>query len=377
MTKLREIFTRAVHQCSLLFPRSQNIWAFIGWHRGHGVEIFADNTKYLFLHIANNRKDITPVWIAKDRTIAKTLRLHGYRSYYEKSLLGIWYALRAGTTAIDAYLQPVNYQWSGNTRLVQLLHGKGMKKGGYTQKPMQQQDIIFSPSQFVNDMLSTVFVQKSPMIISGYPRNDIFFRKIHGSSIGINETERFVLEDTRYDKRLLYAPTFRRGQKTLDLEKILDLERLSTWLREHSFLLVIRLHSKYHAQTRSLSYPNILFSEDSDVYPILHHFDVLINDYSSLFTDFLLLDRPIVFYPYDLEDYKEKEGLSFDYASYTPGPKAYSYEELIHTLKEVLDEDNHKTERKHIRDLYHKYQDGHSSERILEALEMSDCEPRH
>src|SRR6185312_5367563 len=90
--------------------------------------------------------------------------------------------------------------------------------------------------------------------------------------------------------------------------------------------------------------------------------------YSSTFTDFLLLDRPIIFYPYDLETYIEKEGLSFPYDDYTPGPKAYTPQELIQMLQKTLEQDTYIAERKRVRDLYHTYQDGNSSERIMRAL---------
>ncbi len=102
MKFLSTILMYVVYAGSCLFPRSHSVWVFIGWHRGHDTEIFADNTKYLFLHIANNEQELSPIWLAKDRTLANTLRSHGYSAHYEKSLMGIWYALRAGTTVIDA-----------------------------------------------------------------------------------------------------------------------------------------------------------------------------------------------------------------------------------------------------------------------------------
>lgn len=355
---------------SHLSPRSKHVWIFIGWHRGNGVEIFADNTKYLFLHIAHTRKDLRPVWIAKDRILAKHLRTQGYCSHYEKSVRGIWYALRAGTTVIDAFLQTENFRWSGRTRLIQLLHGKGMKKGGYAQKPLRKQDYIFSTSPLVSSMLPAVFVQQSPVLVTGYSRGDVFFKEIAGSDIGVDKSTERLLNNPAFKKRLLYAPTYRRGSKTLSIDTMLDLKHLSAWLSEHEYLLVIHLHPKYRDQARALSYPNIHLLEDSDIYPLLASFDVLINDYSSIFTDFLLLDRPIVFYPYDLKTYIQKEGLSFEnYDDYTPGPKAYTPDELMKVLDTVTTRDAWGVERRRVRDLYHTYQDGNASERIMRVLQ--------
>jgi len=375
MKHLRDAVMYSIYFLSLFFPRSKNTWVFIGWHRGHEIEIFADNTKYLFLHVANTHKDIHAVWLAKDQKLAALLRSRGYNSYYQHSLLGIWYALRAGTTVIDAFLQPENFCFTGRTSLVQLLHGKGMKKGGYTQKPLRTQDYIFSTSPYVSKMLPPIFVQQSPIIEIGYPRSDVLFRTIAGSDIGVDASTQSALSDPQYTKRFLYAPTFRRGQKTLDIEKTLDLPRLSGWLVEHSYLLAISLHPKYRDQSRDLSYPNIHFVEDSDIYPLFPLIDVLITDFSNTFTDFLLLDKPIIFYPYDIETYKEKEGLTYDnYDDYTPGPKAYTPQKLLKTLEDVLSRDTYDTERQRVCNLYHTYQDGESSERITHTLLISTCE---
>lgn len=333
------------------------------------MEVFADNTKYLYLHVANNVPGVRTVWLAKDKEFAAFMRSRGYESYYQHSFRGIWAALRAGTTVIDAFLQPENFQWSGRTRLVQLLHGKGMKAGGYGQKPLHTQEYIFTTSPFVNTMLPDIFVEKTPMIVAGYSRADVFFKDIPGSEIGVDEATKKVLEDARYTKRFLYAPTFRRGAKTLDLSTFIDLPHMSDWLVEHNYLLLMSLHPKYRDQVRDIAYPNIHFVEDSDVYPLLPQIDILINDYSSIFTDYMLLDRPIIFYPYDLESYMVSPGLTFDsYDTYTPGPKAYNFEELLHTLEKTIAHDDHAADRKRVRDLYHTYQDGNSSERIIKIL---------
>ena len=87
--KLFKFFNDHMHTFSHLFPRSQHVWVFIGWHVGHDMEIFADNSKYLFLHTAHNHPEIKAVWLAKDRRFAVLLRSRGYISYYQHSVLGI------------------------------------------------------------------------------------------------------------------------------------------------------------------------------------------------------------------------------------------------------------------------------------------------
>ncbi len=353
---------------SHLFPRDNRRWVFIGWHGREGHEIFADNTKYLFLHVSNHRKDIDAVWLARDQTLAEELTKLGYRSYYHQSLRGIWHALRAGVTCIDAYLQPKNFRWSGGTMLVQLLHGKGMKKGGYATPLPRHQDYIFSPSPFVSDMLLPKFIGPANVVVTGYPRSKVLFEDVLGGEIHSDEQMRKTLTDTRYTKRILYAPTFRRGEQSADLDATLDLERLKQWLTEHNYLLVLSLHPKYLDQVRSIKSDNIRFIDDSDIYPLMSSFDLLITDYSSIFSDFILLDRPIIFYPYDLEEYTEKEGLTRPYDEITPGEKIRTAGEFIPALERALSKDTWQSERERVRKLYHTHIDGKASERIIETL---------
>src|SRR3989344_3127785 len=109
---------------SSLVPKDPHRWVFIGWHEGDASEIFADNTKYLFLH-ASGVKSIRAVWLARDEELAELLRARGFAAYRTQSLRGIWTALRAGCIFVDAYLARENFRWSGGSTLVQLLHGKG------------------------------------------------------------------------------------------------------------------------------------------------------------------------------------------------------------------------------------------------------------
>ncbi|HEV7449300.1 MAG TPA: CDP-glycerol glycerophosphotransferase family protein [Candidatus Paceibacterota bacterium] len=370
MQYLRSALNQLAYQCSRLIPRSKGSWVFIGWHIGSDMEILADNTKYLFLHISQHHKDIRAVWLAKDRKLAALLCSRGYRSYYQYSPQGIWAALRAGTTVIDAFFQPENFRWSGGTRLVQLLHGRGMKKKGYNVPPPRAHDDIFCPSPFIEGLLAPVFIQDAHIYHTGYARNDVLFRSIAGSDISVDERLRQKLEAARASGKrcILYAPTFRRGEKVFGLASKFDLEKIDTRLAPMNAHLSISLHPKYRDQAREGEYANISFVEDSDIYPLLSSFDLFISDYSSLIYDYLLLDRPIVFFPYDLEEYSAGEGLAFPYETYTPGPKAYDADTLLELVDKTLEHEEYAAERKRVRETYFVHADGNSCERITAQL---------
>ncbi len=375
------IITYPIYFLSFLFPKNKKIWVFIGWHLKNNGEIFADNTKYLFLYTSQNEKNIKAIWLAKNKKLAKKLNKLGYISYYDKSLKGIYYALRAKYTIIDAYLQRQNFRYTGGSKIIQLLHGKGMKKGGYAKKILKHNDYIFTTSNFTINLLPESFTKNSKCIVSGFSRDDSFFTEIKNSEIDTdiiclkkispNTLKRVVgiKESNTENKNILYAPTFRRNMKNFDLESILNLQN---WLKENAYSLFISLHSKYRIQKRLENSKNIFFIKDCDITPLLKYFDLLITDYSSIFTDFLLTNNRIIFYPFDLQDYKQKEGLCFDYNKFTPGPKVFNITELKKELNEVFIEDKYQEKRLEIKNLYHKYTDKNASQRIIETIKKEE-----
>ncbi len=94
--------------------------------------------------------------------------------------------------------------------------------------------------------------------------------------------------------------------------------------------------------------------------------DLLITDYSSIYFDYLLLDKEIVFYPFDYEKYINTDReFYFDYDALTPGETVYKFKHLIQVLNN-LENLNYNKARKELRDTLWKYRDGHASKRILE-----------
>lgn len=370
-TFLGIVFSWPLFFLSLFVPRDKNLWVFIGWHNSPEGEVFADNCKYFFLYTSQNYPNIKSVWLAKDEKLAEILRQRGYQSYYQNSLRGILCALRAGFTIIDAFLQRENYRWSGRSKIVQLLHGKGMKGTGYSGRQLRRQDFIFGTSPATLAMLPKTFTLDSCLRVTGYPRNRVFYEQIKDSDISVDNYMLSKLKEIKIssqNKTILYAPTFRRGIKEYNLEECLNLQSLSEWLRQNKLYFFINLHPKYRSQTRNLNLNNIFFIEESDIYPLLPYFDLLITDYSSIFADFLLLERPIVFYPYDFESYCAAEKLTIDYQNQTPGPKVTNPEQLKTAILDNLKNDLYQKEKSTMRKFYYQYQDGKAAERISDFL---------
>ncbi len=366
---------------SFLFPRSKRVWVFIGWHHNGDREVFADNSKYFFLHVAQQVGGIQPIWIAKDESLASLLRAQNYNAYSVHSLRGIYYSLRARYTFVDAFMTREHWRLSGRSTIVQLWHGKGMKKTGHDSPySLKSRSWFAEPNLFVQFsklvasspytaklMASTFKKNLDDIIITGLPRNDILFRDISGAEIdrhpGLTNLLKEIPPATR---TILYAPTFRpNGTNPIDQ---LDLPELNNFFASANEHLIISLHPKF-ARKDSVSvvtYSHIHFIDAGyDIYPLLKQIDVLITDYSSLYVDFLLLDRPIIFFTYDLDTYKIDMGLHDDFERLTPGPHVKNHKELINVLKT---NDTYREKRAAVKKELFTYSDGNASARLFEKF---------
>ena len=142
-------------------------------------------------------------------------------------------------------------------------------------------------------------------------------------------------------------------------------------LIEHNTTFLIKLHKNDYSVVLNQGYSNInLLDNTSDMYPLFATIDLLITDYSSIFFDFLLTNKPILFYPYDKETYlTQNRSLYDDYDSVTPGHKAYNFEEFYNKIELFfLDPISLKPTTLNyddIKDIYNEYQDDMSSARTF------------
>ena len=165
-----------------------------------------------------------------------------------------------------------------------------------------------------------------------------------------------------------YMPTFRDSE--VDFFEIMDLDLFNKFLKRNRIMFIVKLHpkSKLKKQFAGIDYSNIYnVNGEIDPYTFMGYVDMLTVDYSSVYSDFMLLDRPVVAFHYDYEKYHENtrdEYVPFD--EYMPEKKAINMEELMNATLEVLREDSHKEQRRISRDRMFRYQDGESTKRLIE-----------
>ncbi|MBV2154351.1 CDP-glycerol glycerophosphotransferase family protein [Kitasatospora sp. SUK 42] len=240
--------------------------------------------------------------------------------------------------------QVVVQTWHGSPlkRIAHDVDNSWLADHGYLEaldREAPQWSLLLSPSPFATPILRRAFRYGGEVLESGYPRGDVLARPDRRTAaavrrrLGVPEGKRIVL----------YAPTWREDQQHGDgdgfrLDLRLDLDHARRLLGEDHVLL-IRPHS--HVR-EPLPGAGDGFRYDCGDYPdpqeLLLVADVLVTDYSSIMFDFAITGRPIYFFTYDLEHYRDTlRGFYFDFESDAPGPLVATSAELLGALRELAD----------------------------------------
>lgn len=195
---------------------------------------------------------------------------------------------------------------------------------------------------------------------TGIPRTDLFYNETAKNQIQQDIFEQ--LPGIRDKKVILYAPTFRRNASQA---VALDFEKLYNVLGD-DYVLLIKSHPSVK-QSVSNVYNGFLYNV-SDYYDINHLLlitDILISDYSSIPFEFALLQKPMIFFSYDLAEYKKEQGVSSAYDEPLPGPIVYTTEEII-TLIKQQDFDVNSTIS--FANLWNVYSKGYASQQLAKLI---------
>ncbi|OZU88374.1 CDP-glycerol--glycerophosphate glycerophosphotransferase [Virgibacillus indicus] len=209
------------------------------------------------------------------------------------------------------------------------------------------------------------------MLRTGIPRSDVLFDESVRKQSWQDLVERFPA--IKGKKIILYAPTFREQQLT-NYALELDIKQLYKALSDE-YVLFIKLHPAVSSNI-SFSYGDFVFdvSDYKDTNALLLITDLLITDYSSIPFEYALLEKPMIFFAYDLEEYRVTSGLIEDYENQMPGPVVASTEAIILAISEDRFDINR---IRAFADDWNKYSNGNSSlnlSRFLTGTEEKEKE---
>jgi len=360
-------------------PRNPNLWVFGAWFG----EKYTDNAKNLFEYITINDKTIDAVWITRNKSVYNKLNEQNIKCYMNNSLKGMFICLKAKLYIFSSSISDINPLLMNGATKIQTWHGSTLKKVGldaFKKKNELKQfilkyiipfkweynyDAVISSSQFYADFLSTAFnMRKSQIIISGYPRNDVFFSDKKSKYLE-NLVKKYKLP-----KIILYLPTFRDRDPEMDFftKFGFDLKEWDQYLNDSNSILVIKPHFAAKINTNQIKNDRIiLYNEkyEPDINLFMKDVDLLITDYSGVYFDFKLTSKPIVLAPFDLEEY-----MSFSRELYVEYDtleelKGENWNEILMILKENKFDIGFKAKTK-----FNDYYDGNSAERLLKSIKQ-------
>lgn len=310
--------------------------------------------------------------------------LLGKVDYLFHMLKASYYMATSRYFVIDDYFFPVYViKPREGTEIIQLWHASGaLKKFG-----MSTVGKSFGPSEEylkhvkIHSNYSKVFVSSTEVIPYyaeafdlpenkiyplGIPRTDYFFEREEIDRLRIRFFQSYPKLKSK--KLILYAPTFRGSSHYQDVYRCpLDFDLMRKDL-EKDYVLLIHLHPYMRAgidlkeKDKDFVYH---IHGDYNIQELLALADILVTDYSTVFFDYSMLNRPIAFFATDLEEYTCERDFYYPYQSIIPGPLFTDTEPLIKWIKEGQF-DMEKLEE--FRNRFFNYIDGNASKRIVHHL---------
>jgi CDP-glycerol glycerophosphotransferase len=345
---------------------------------------YSDSPQSVYAELRGRERwaDYPMSWLVADGQVRPPADLtpvrHRGREYYE--------ALARSRYVVSNSRQPAWFHRHPDQVVVQTWHGSMLKRIGFDVENIRgksrdyfeklawetrQWDYLVSPSPWATPILRSAFRFEGEILETGYPRNDIFFSPDRDA---LAERTRRRLGLPEGKKVVLYAPTWRddkyytRGKHKLDLH--LDLRRMYEKLGDDHVLLV-RRHPRV---VDSVPIVGEDFVYDVSLYPeIMELFlitDVLVTDYSSMMFDFANTGRPMLFFTYDLESYRDNlRGFYFDFEKTAPGPLLTRSDDVIAALRDIDGvAREHQASYRSFVDQFCPLDDGHAAERVVDRV---------
>jgi len=345
-------------------PRDKRKWAY-GCKGG-----LRDNPKFFFYWTNENHPEIRAIWFAQSKAERNLIRSHGMESCMQYSLKGLYHALTAKVYVTSHTVEHVNHYFSAGAFFLNLWHGSSVKRVRW-QAPeffcrryhlkskeemrtnfwfkidtyclmFRKPDLCLTPStvqkhDFFAEMLD---IPENRCIVGVFPRSRLL---IEGKEAALDfikkyesqETLNFLKKIEKYKKRYVYMPTWRNDGTDFVTKAQFDWDKLNSALAKDNAIFILKLHpSTVMDMSFISSYSNIYnYPSTTDIYTVLPFMDCLITDYSSIYTDFLTMNKEIILFVYDYEEYMKGSFKLSEYDKYYVGKRAYNFAQLLQIIE--------------------------------------------
>lgn len=388
---LKKIISKIIyilyHLTYKLVPIDNKTVIFISFH-GRG---YSDNPKAIYEEMQKDErfKDYKFIWAIKHHKKAN-LKIEGAKIIEYYSIPYFYYMSKSKYWIFNCKM-PTYISKKKNQIYLQTWHGTPLKRLGHdiqvdkdttfyrsqmsADEMYKTYDIdvarynyMISPNTFCTKIFQSAFaIDRNRLIETGYPRNDILSNASTEDAVAIKQMLNIPLDK----KVLLYAPTWRDNQYvtkgyTFQLEA--DFHKWKDVLGDEYVLLFKPHYLIINEYKKDTSLEGFLYSIDAsvDISSLYIIADALITDYSSVFFDYAILNRPIYFYMYDIESYKEElRGFYIDIYKDLPGT-IYEKEEMM--LDDISNHVYNYEKLKEFNAYFNNHEDGNASKRVIDIV---------
>lgn len=313
---------------------------------------FADNPAYAFLACADD-PDLHCVWISRSRATVAHIRSLGLRAERRWHPRGIRTVLRAGWVVYGWHVSDVNLWLSDGAKTFNLWHGVGVKRiqrsrvvgagaaiyaatdGSLVARVFEDDrrppDYVLSTSSGMTAVLAQAFgVPHEQCVEVGYPRNDHLIDQTQPPQ-GLVDKD--LLQRLQSTTVVGYFPTFRDDSVSFP-GGAPGVAELAATVGQQGAVLLFKAHDASDVRPQATD-SLIVLPHHADLNAYLGACDVLVTDYSSVASDFLLLRRPIVLFVPDIDAYDTIRGFALDPTAFLPGIVTRTKDELAKTLERL------------------------------------------
>ncbi|MBV7505708.1 bifunctional glycosyltransferase family 2 protein/CDP-glycerol:glycerophosphate glycerophosphotransferase [Bacillus sp. sid0103] len=348
---------------------------------------YSDSPRNIYEYIMENKLDYQCIWVFND----KNRKIPGNAKIVKRFSLAYYYYFAVSKYWINNMRQPLHLVKREGNVFLETWHGTPLKKlvfdmkDVYSANPRYKRDFymqsrawdyLLSPNRYSSEIFRSAFKFDNEMLEYGYPRNDILY-SLQKEEIVARVKKNIGIPDNK--KVVLYAPTWRDddyyepGKYKFQLQ--LDLHKMKETLGD-DYVVALRMHYFIADDINVEGLDGFAFnlSKYDDIAELYLISDILITDYSSVFFDYANLKRPILFFTYDLDKYRDQlRGFYLDFENEGPGPLLKTSDAVIEAISNIDEVTKEYAER--YDSFYEKFcswHDGKSTEKVVKRLLIND-----
>lgn len=345
--RLKEYAEKTITYLSSQKSLKKNIVLFVS------TDFIDMNIKYLFLYLI--QKDIKTYLATSNKEHYKEFQRVSNNIVYYPSLKYFYLAIVSKIKILDRIIVSSIVKKSlSNSYIIQLWHGIAIKRLNNMNGGLKL-DCVISTSQWATQNNFSKFFDADYFLESGYPRCDIFFRDLVAQDfLMIDEDTMHYINQNKDKKLVIYMPTFRENSFA---SNPINFDDLNKFCEQNNIIFIAKMHPfdmlKYFDTLKEVKLSNVVFYKAGcDIYPLLKSSDLLISDYSSIYFDYLLTNKPIIHFVYDKDEYVSIRGdFMFDFDEFLAGDIATDFDSLKTSIIQNLSQDNHITKRENLKRL--------------------------